>query len=159
MARAKILALQDIRPSAGRCPWRIQYQIDETPVHAFFRPPLEFAQNIGIKEVSLIALPILCDLAAEVRPQSVEVASPYRAPMFRRIFSDAVEALLLEQDASWHKSSLTPLPKIRGKGAKWQSRNISLHPKRAVLGFSGGKDSIVSLFALLKSGYEFLPVL
>ena len=159
MARAEILALRDIRPNSGRCPWRIQFQVDDTPVNAFFRPPTELAQNIGSQEVLLVALPILCDLAAEVRPKRIELAPSYMTPMFRQIFADAVRALLLEQDAFWCKSTLTPLPQVRGKEASRQPRDTPLNKKRVVLGFSGGKDSVVSLFALLKSGYEVLPVL
>lgn len=159
MARAKVLELQDISPNAGRCPWRISYRVDDMPVHAFFRPPAEFAHEMGSDEVSLVALPILCDLAAEVRPRSVEVASRHMAPLFRPVFNDAVSALLLEQDARWRRRSLTPLPALRGKPAKRLAQATPVYPRRVVLGFSGGKDSVVSLFSLLGAGYEVLPVL
>lgn len=157
--RAKLLTLQEVRPSFGKCPWRIQYQVDELPVNAFFRPPKEVAGKIGCREVGLVAAPILCDLAAEVRPLKVRVERQAGLPEFQRVFDDAVGALIAEQDASWNRSRFTALPKLDGDFVKWKRSDTSLNPRRVILGFSGGKDSIVSLFALLEAGYEVCPVL
>jgi len=75
------------------------------------------------------------------------------------LFNDALADLLVEQDAYWNRPNVTPLPRISGQFAKRALRRDALSPNRVVLGFSGGKDSIVSLFALLKAGYEVIPVL
>lgn len=159
MARAGILELQDIQPNSGRCPWRIQFQVDNIPVSAFFRPPEELAEKVSRREVSLLAIPILCDLAAEVRPKEVSILKESAIPHLRQIFNDAVGALLADQDAYWQRPSFTPTPTLQGKFTRWKSEPRRLDRKRVVLGFSGGKDSVVSLFALLKAGYNVHPVL
>jgi 7-cyano-7-deazaguanine synthase in queuosine biosynthesis len=159
MARAGILELQKVRQSKGRCPWRMEFQADDIPLSAFFRLPAEIAGQMGKHEVSLIAIPILCDLAAEVRPREVNVLKRCGVPPFKRIFDDAVGALLVDQDAFWRRSSFTSLPALGGEFARAKPLNSRLASKRVVLGFSGGKDSVVSLFALLEAGYEVHPVL
>ncbi len=160
MTKAKTLALQDIRESKGRCPWRIRFKVDDIPVSAFFRPPLEIAQRVDKSQVALHSIPILCDLASEVRPSEVEVAGSCPVPAFRHVFDDSVGALLADQDALWGRSRFTPMPVLKGRFSRaWRPKPNRLSPKRVVLGFSGGKDSIVSLFALLEAGYQVRPVL
>ena len=159
MVRAKNLTLLDVRRNSGKCPWRIQFQVDDIPVSAFFRPPEEIAKKLNSRDVSLIAIPILCDLAAEVRPLNVIVEKGCSVPKFHQVFKDAVAAQLAEQDAFWNRFRFTPVPILQGKFAGWKPGEKSLDPRRVVLGFSGGKDSIVSLFALIKAGYEVFPVL
>lgn len=159
MARAKTLTLQDVRRNKGKCPWRIEFQVDDIPVSAFFQPPKEVLEKIDRRDVSLIAIPILCDLAAEVRPLKVTVEKQCEVPKFSQIFDDATGALLVEQDAYWKRSRFTTVPTLSGEFTKWHSEEKTLNPKRVVLGFSGGKDSIVSLFALLNAGYEVSPIL
>jgi len=159
MARAKVLSLQGVRHNSGRCPWRMEFQVDDTAVSAFFRPPKEIAERMGHHKASLVALPILCDLAAEVRPKEVTVPEGCGMPSFHQVFNDAVGALLADQDAYWNRTRFTQMPKLLGKFARWKYEKRCLDPKRVVLGFSGGKDSIVSLFAFLKAGYDVHPVL
>jgi 7-cyano-7-deazaguanine synthase in queuosine biosynthesis len=133
--------------------------VDDILVSAFFRPPEELAEKMGRREASLLAIPILCDLAAEVRPNEISVPRECPIPNCRQIFDDAVGALLADQDAYWQKPSFTPMPTLQGKFTRWKSEPRRLDRKRVVLGFSGGKDSVVSLFALLKAGYNVHPVL
>jgi 7-cyano-7-deazaguanine synthase in queuosine biosynthesis len=160
MTKARTLALQNIRESTGRCPWQILFQVDGIPVSAFFRPPLETAKQVDESQVALLSIPILCDLAAEVRPSEVRVAQSCRLPAVHPIFDDSVSALLVDQDALWGRSRFTPMPVLKGEfSGAWRPEPNPLSPKRVVLGFSGGKDSMVSLFALLKAGYEVRPVL
>jgi 7-cyano-7-deazaguanine synthase in queuosine biosynthesis len=120
---------------------------------------MEIAEKIDRRKASLVSLPILCDLAAEVRPRRVIVGTECAIPDFRRIFGDAVGALLADQDTFWGRPRFTPIPTLQGKFTRWKPEQNRLHPKRVVLGFSGGKDSIVSLFALLKAGHDVYPVL
>jgi 7-cyano-7-deazaguanine synthase in queuosine biosynthesis len=80
-------------------------------------------------------------------------------PLSRQVFNDALGGLLVEQDAYWQRSNLTSLPQLCGEFAKCTPSHETLAANRVVLGFSGGKDSIVSLFALLKAGYEVTPLL
>jgi len=159
MARARILKLQDVHQNKGKCPWRIEFQVDDIPVSAFFRPPKEILAKIHRRDVSLISIPILCDLAAEVRPSEVTVDVRCELPKFRQIFDDAAGALLAEQDAFWKRPRFTPVPTLSGEFTMRQPEEKTLNPKRVVLGFSGGKDSIVSLFALIYAGYEVFPLL
>ena len=76
MTRARSLTLQGLERNPGQCPWRIRFQADDIPVSAFFRPPQEITQRVDKNQVALLAIPILCDLAAEVRPSEVRVAEP-----------------------------------------------------------------------------------
>ena len=157
--RAKVLTLESIGPNRGRCPWRIQYKADDISVAAFFRPPSAIAETLRPDDLMLLALPILCDLAAEVRPREISLGCHSLGPVSRELFNDALSGLLIEQDAYCNRARLTPRPEVSGHFAKRPLKNAVLADNRVVLGFSGGKDSIVSLFALLKAGYEVLPVL
>ncbi len=159
MTRARKLSLVDVRPHRGRCPWRIEYRVDDIPVSAFFRPPKQIQEAVTRNDVCLLALPILCDLVAEVRPKSVEVAAKVGAPAFRDIFRDAAGALLAEQDAFLGRSRWTVLPTPRGTFSRWNRNRSRLSHQKVVLGFSGGKDSIVAMFTLIGAGYEVIPVL
>src|SRR5205085_8994809 len=78
---------------------------------------------------------------------------------FGEVFSDAVCALIAEEDAYWRRSRFVSTPIMHGCFANRKPSNEPLDRNKVVLGFSGGKDSIVSLFALLGAGYEVLPVL
>lgn len=158
ISRAKQLTLQYIRPSTGRCPWRIQYDADGLRVASFVRLPAEISIGSDDSYTSFIAAPILCDLAAEVRAERV-VVEQVLAPDFREVFFDAVPALMAEQDAQWQRSGFLSPPTLEATFAKRDRSKGSLDQNTVVLGFSGGKDSIVSLFALLEAGYRVVPVL
>ena len=159
MSRAATLSLANVRPSSGRCPWRIDFAIDGSPVSAFFRPPDQIREAVTESDVTLIALPILCDLAAEVRPKTVRVDPSVAAPSFGGIFRDAIGALLAEQDAFWARKRWTDVPSLSYKTLRPPRSRTKLSHRRIILGFSGGKDSVVSLFALREAGYEVIPVL
>jgi 7-cyano-7-deazaguanine synthase in queuosine biosynthesis len=137
----------------------MRFLVDGLSVSAFFRPPEAVAAMIDSDGVSLLAGSILCDLAAEVRPKEVEIKQPCLTSDFGEVFSDAVYALMAEEDAYWRRSRFLSAPIMHGCFANRKPSNEPLDPNKVVLGFSGGKDSIVSLFALLEAGYEVLPVL
>jgi 7-cyano-7-deazaguanine synthase in queuosine biosynthesis len=159
MPTAKTLILSDIGTGTGRCPWRIEFQIDNHHVNAYFRPAKNSNSLTERQHISLIAIPILIDLTAQVRPKTVKIAKHLQLPNFDCLFNDAAGALLNEQDAFWSRSSFTHLPRLFYNTEKRDSPRYSLNQKRAVLGFSGGKDSIVSLHALAQAGYEVIPIL
>src|SRR5947207_2453759 len=110
IARASVLALDSVGPSSGRCPWRMRFLVDGLSVSAFFRPPEEVGDSITSAEVSLVAASILCDLAGEVRPKEVDVKQRCLVPDFTEIFSDAVCALMAEEDAYWSRSGFLSPP-------------------------------------------------
>jgi 7-cyano-7-deazaguanine synthase in queuosine biosynthesis len=157
--RAETLRLLGVRAARGRCPWRFDFDVDGIRLSAFFRPPAEIADDLHAEHVAPLAVPILCDLAAQVRPRVVEVSPSCRLPPFGALFRDATGALLAEQDAEWSRRSWTPLPRLEARFAHGAVDNPPLSRNRAVLGFSGGKDSIVSLYALLGAGFDVIPVL
>ncbi|MBW2261806.1 MAG: hypothetical protein JRG91_07525 [Deltaproteobacteria bacterium] len=157
MARARVLELVDVRPGSGRCPWRMDFRVDGIAVSAFLRPPGGVELEAG--EAALVAIPVLCDLAAEVRPERVLVSRRCGLPRFKGIFDDVVGALIAEQDADWGRARFTPAPALDGSFRVRRADRRRLDRNAVVLGFSGGKDSIVSLFALLRAGYEVHPLL
>src|SRR2546423_1635918 len=133
--RARCLVLESISSNSGRCPWRIQYKADDIAVAAFFRPPSAIAGTLRPQDLSLIALPILCDLAAEVRPLRISLGRHILGPVSLELFNDALGGLLLEQDAYSNRAIFTSLPQMLGQFAKRKLRNNTLVPNRVVLGF------------------------
>jgi len=89
----------------------------------------------------------------------VEIKQPYLTADFIEVFSDAIYALMTEEDAYWKRSRFLSVPIIQASFAARRPSDEALDPKKVVLGFSGGKDSIVSLFMLIGAGYEVIPVL
>lgn len=160
MGVAAQLDFTGITRSRGRCPWRMDFEIDGLPVHAFFRPPDPLISAFTDSDVGLLALPLTCHLAADVRPRIVSLSGPGTHTGFTRVFRSATSALLLEQDAYWGRRELTDLPalkyRVRTSGTPSTKR---LDEQVVVLGFSGGKDSLVSLFSLVAAGYTVIPVL
>ena len=89
----------------------------------------------------------------------MEIKQSYLTADFVEVFSDAVFALMTEEDAHWRRSRFLSAPIIQASFATRRPSDEALDPKKVVLGFSGGKDSIVSLFMLIGAGYEVVPVL
>src|ERR1051325_1124850 len=159
IARASLLSLNSVRRSSGTFPWRMRFQVDDLFVSASFRPPEAIASKFDSAGVSLLAGSILCDLAAEVRPNRVVIKPPCLTYDFGEVFADAVYSLMTEEDAYWRRSRFLSAPVIQGSFTKRKPSKEALDRNKVVLGFSGGKDSIVSLFALLAAGYNVVPVL
>lgn len=159
MPCAKVLKCVEVTRNSRKCCWKIRFQIDDMYFNAFFRPPKQIERETGIRDVELLAIPLIIDLVAQVRPKSVCVGCQNGLPRFNELFHDAAGALLDEQAAFWHRPDFMKRPKISGKWDVRKNNNRVLRANDIVLGFSGGKDSIVTLFSLLKGGYKVHPVL
>lgn len=160
MGVAKRLDFIGVMSSKGRCPWRLDFEIDGLPVRAFFRPPSGIISTFSESDVGRLALPLACHLAADVRPQVVSFFGPGVHTGFSKVFRSAISALLLEQDAYWGRRALTEPPAVKYMGrANMAPSTKRLDEQIVVLGFSGGKDSLVSLFSLVQAGYTVIPVL
>lgn len=157
---ASHLEVVGIEQHRGRCPWRLDYRVDGLPVRAFFRPPELISDQFTSENVSLIALPLACDLAAEVRARKVTFLGQCAVPGYTPVFRSATRALLVEQDAIWGRPRLTEQPSVERTRTSqmWPNTKVLDHNK-VVLGFSGGKDSLVCLFSLIRTGYEVVPLL
>jgi 7-cyano-7-deazaguanine synthase in queuosine biosynthesis len=158
LKRAKLVEYLGVEPNRGRCPWRLRYLIDKHPLDAFFRPPGDDGSVENERHAFLVGLAVFCDLAAEFRPDRAVVRAGETPRAYSTVFRDAVTALIAEQDAFWGRK--TPvIPALEFNAAKVASGGPPLDPRRVVLAFSGGKDSVLSLFALLESGVQIFPVL
>jgi hypothetical protein len=158
LRKAKIVKYLGVEQSRGRCPWRLRYEVDRVPLHAFFRPPVQGSSAKAEFGAFLVGLAILCDLAAEFRPERAVVEGGEAPASYPSVFRDAVGALMAEQDAYWRRQSAR-LPVLEVSTSSASRASGSLNPRRVVLGFSGGKDSLLSLFALLEAGWDVCPVL
>ncbi len=159
MACAKVLQYVGVSRSDRKSSWRICFKIDDLSFNAFFRPPKQIERETGIRDVELLAIPLIIDIAAQTRPRSVFIGSQNGLPRFSRLFGDATGALLAEQAAFWQRPDFMKLPELSGKWAARGNHNKKLRDNHVVLGFSGGKDSIVTLSSLLKAGYKVHPFL
>lgn len=161
MPRARVLTFRGIHEARGRCPWRIDFGIDDLLWSAFFRPPEQISHQIDEHDIRALATTVLIDLVADVRPHMIRADAGAAPAPCGRLFRDACCALLAEHDAMWNRPRWTALPTWRGgriNGVPSRHRN-KLAANRVVLGFSGGKDSIASLFALIEAGYDVVPVM
>jgi 7-cyano-7-deazaguanine synthase in queuosine biosynthesis len=159
MPCAKALRYVGVSRDSRKCSWKICFQIDDVYFNAFFRPPKHIERETGIRDVELLAIPLIIDIAAQVRPKSVCIGCQNGLPRFRKLFHDAVGALLDEQAAFWQRPDFMKRPELSGKWAVRKNHNKGLRNNDVVLGFSGGKDSIVTLFSLLRAGYKVHPFL
>jgi 7-cyano-7-deazaguanine synthase in queuosine biosynthesis len=160
MAIARHLEVLGASAARGACPWRLGFRVDQYEVRAFFRPPDALADVFDEADASLLALPLSCHLAAEVRPKSVSVSGTCSVPGYRPVFNAAINALLIEQDAYWGHRKLSTPPAFKRTPTGGRGPSMArLDDRVVVLGFSGGKDSLVCLFSLIDAGYAVVPVL
>jgi 7-cyano-7-deazaguanine synthase in queuosine biosynthesis len=159
MPCAKVLEYVGVSRSDRGSSWRISFQVDDLPFNAFFKPPKQIEQETGARDVELLAIPLAIDIAAQVRPKSVRISCHDGLPRFSKLFHDATGALLAEQAAFWQRPDFLRCPELSGRWAARDNHNKRLRNNHVVLGFSGGKDSIVTLFSLLEAGYEVHPFL
>ena len=159
MPCAKVLEYVGVTRSDRNSSWKICFQIDDISFNAFFKPPKQIERETGIRDVELLAIPLIIDMAAQVRPKSVCIGCQNGLPRFSKLFHDAAGSLLDEQAAFWQRPDFMKRPELSGKWGIRKNRNKGLRNNHVVLGFSGGKDSIVTLFSLLKAGYEVHPFL
>jgi 7-cyano-7-deazaguanine synthase in queuosine biosynthesis len=144
----------------GICPWRLTFVIDGHEVCAFFKPPTCLEDSFDEADASLLALPIACHLAAEVRPKVVTFKGNCSVPGYTGVFRSAIGALLTEQDAYWGRRRFSIPPLLRRSATAGRAPSgESLNARMVILGFSGGKDSLVCLFSLLDAGYRVIPLL
>lgn len=128
-------------------------------VNSFIDYPKDLNPELNAQDISLIGIPLLCDLAVDVRAKKAIIDRQVAMPNFNSIFDDIIAALLDEQDAYWNRNNSTKKTVLQPyRIAKRHKNNLRLS-KSVVLGFSGGKDSIVTLFSLLASNYKVYPVL
>ncbi|KPK41636.1 MAG: hypothetical protein AMJ65_09045 [Phycisphaerae bacterium SG8_4] len=117
MPRAKVLEYVGVSRGDRRSSWRICFQVDDLAFNAFFKPPKQIERETGVRDVELLAIPLIIDLAAQVRPKSVRIGSPNGLPQFRRLFHDAAGALLAEQAAFWQRPDFLKCPELSGRWA------------------------------------------
>lgn len=158
MKRAKLIEYLGVEPNRGRCPWRLRYRVDQSPLDAFFRPPVDEGSTESERHADLVGLAVFCDIAAEFRPNRAVVRASGVPRTYSSVFRDAVTALIAEQDAYWGRTTST-MPTLEAHATGIAPARPALDARRVVLGFSGGKDSILSLFSLLECGLEVFPVL
>ncbi|XLZ69739.1 hypothetical protein ABT364_24925 [Massilia sp. SR12] len=136
------------------------FDVDGMAVHAFFNPPSIVADQFSEEDVGMLALPLACHMAADVRPHTLSMEGPGSFSAYDGVLRSALAALLLEQDVYWQRRNSTSLPDIVWQGLEVnRSKRNRLDPRTVILGFSGGKDSLVCLFSLLEAGFTVYPLL
>ena len=159
MPRARNLKYLGVRLNKGKCQWRLDFDIDDIPYSAFYSPPTIIKDRITEQDVGLLAIPLIIDLVAEVKPRQVIIQTSKTLIDFSKLYRDAVSALLNEQSAEWNTKIISNIPPLCCEWRAPKQGKQRENDNEVVIGFSGGKDSIVSIFALLEAGYHVHPFL
>ena len=159
VSRPQTLRYLGPKRNKGKCKWRLDFNIDDIPYSAFYNPAAPTRNSITEQDVNLLAIPLIIDLTAEVKPKQVIIQNPAGLTDFTELYTDAVTALLNEQAAEWKTTPACDAPPLhcRWRPPKRTKKKETLN--EVVVGFSGGKDSIVTIFTLLEAGYHVHPFL